>query len=106
MREAAFPKNSTRTSPTSSRAHTPLSSRRPRIAVARDIRLSSGGLADAVIRGLTDSGVDVIDVGTGGTELIYFGTFHLELDGGIMVRRATIPRTTTAEAGPRRARAD
>ncbi len=62
-----------------------------RIAVARDIRLSSSALADAVIRGLTDSGVDVVDVGTGGTELIYFGTFHLELDGGIMVTASHNP---------------
>jgi phosphomannomutase len=62
-----------------------------RIAVARDIRLSSSGLADAIIRGLIDSGVDVIDVGTGGTELIYFGTFHLELDGGIMVTASHNP---------------
>ena len=31
-----------------------------RVVVGRDIRLSSAGLADAVCRGLTDSGVDVV----------------------------------------------
>ena len=56
-----------------------------RVTVGRDIRLSSADLARAVIRGLTDSGVDVGDIGVGGTELVYFTTFHEKLDGGIMV---------------------
>ncbi len=38
------------------------------VVVGRDIRLSSPGLADALARGLTDSGVDVIDIGVCGTE--------------------------------------
>jgi len=62
-----------------------------RVAVGRDIRLSSAGLTDAVIRGLTDSGVDVIDIGIGGTELVYFATFHEKLDGGIMVTASHNP---------------
>ena len=62
-----------------------------RVAVGRDIRLSSAGLTDAVIRGLTDSGVDVIDIGIGGTELVYFATFHKKLDGGIMVTASHNP---------------
>ncbi len=62
-----------------------------RVTVGRDIRLSSAGLTDAVIRGLTDSGVDVIDIGVGGTELVYFATFHEKLDGGIMVTASHNP---------------
>ena len=62
-----------------------------RVAVGGDIRLSSAGLTDAVIRGLTDSGVDVIDIGIGGTELVYFATFHEKLDGGIMVTASHNP---------------
>jgi phosphomannomutase len=62
-----------------------------RVAVGRDIRLSSAGLTDAIIRGLTDSGVDVIDIGIGGTELVYFATFHEKLDGGIMVTASHNP---------------
>ena len=62
-----------------------------RVAVGRDIRLSSAGLTDAVIQGLTDSGVDVIDIGIGGTELVYFATFHEKLDGGIMVTASHNP---------------
>ncbi len=62
-----------------------------RVTVGRDIRLSSADLARAVIRGLTDSGVDVVDIGVGGTELVYFTTFHEKLDGGIMVTASHNP---------------
>ena len=62
-----------------------------RVAVGRDIRLSSADLAQAVIRGLTDAGVDVVDIGVGGTELVYFATFHAGLDGGIMVTASHNP---------------
>ena len=60
-------------------------------AVGRDIRLSSSTLCDALTSGLTDSGVDVVDIGICGTELVYFTTFHRELDGGIMVTASHNP---------------
>jgi phosphomannomutase len=62
-----------------------------RVAVGRDIRLSSDDLTAAVIRGLTDSGVDVVDIGIGGTEMVYFATFNGQLDGGIMVTASHNP---------------
>jgi phosphomannomutase len=62
-----------------------------RVAVGRDIRLSSPSLVEALERGLTESGVDVLDIGVGGTEMVYFATFHLDLDGGIMVTASHNP---------------
>ena len=62
-----------------------------RVAVGRDIRLSSPSLVEALERGLTESGVDVLDIGVGGTEMAYFATFHRELDGGIMVTASHNP---------------
>ncbi len=61
------------------------------VAVGRDIRLSSRAICDALIRGITDSGVDVLDIGVGGTELAYFATFSRKLDGGIMVTASHNP---------------
>ena len=62
-----------------------------RVAVGRDVRLSSEDLFDALSRGLTDSGVDVLDLGLCGTEQVYFAAFHLELDGGIMITASHNP---------------
>ena len=62
-----------------------------RVAVGRDIRLSSAELAEALTRGLTDAGVDVVDIGLCGTEGVYFATFSQGLDGGIMVTASHNP---------------
>jgi phosphomannomutase len=62
-----------------------------RVAVGRDIRHSSQEFAEALMRGLTDSGVDVVDIGLGGTECVYFATFSLGLDGGVMVTASHNP---------------
>jgi phosphomannomutase len=61
------------------------------VAVGRDVRLSSPAIAAALIDGLNDSGVDVLDIGIGGTELSYFATFARKLDGGIMVTASHNP---------------
>ncbi len=65
---------------------------KPRVvAVGSDIRASSPMLTAAITKGLTDSGVDVLDIGIGGTELSYFATFSRKLDGGIMVTASHNP---------------
>jgi phosphomannomutase/phosphomannomutase/phosphoglucomutase len=62
-----------------------------RVCVGRDIRLSSDLLCTALIRGLTDSGAEVYDIGLCGTEGVYFGTFSGGFDGGIMVTASHNP---------------
>ena len=62
-----------------------------RVVIGRDMRLSSAELADAVTRGLVEAGVEVLDIGLCGTEMVYFGTTHLEADGGIMVTASHNP---------------
>jgi phosphomannomutase len=63
-----------------------------RIAVGHDMRLSSPGMADAVIRGAVDAGADVSDLGLVGTEMVYFGVGHLDLDGGIAITASHNPK--------------
>lgn len=62
-----------------------LLSEQQKIIVARDGRLSSPSLSEAVIQGLMDSGVDVIDIGAVPTPLLYFATHTLETSSGIMI---------------------
>ena len=61
------------------------------VVVGRDMRLTSGEFADAVIKGLTDAGVDVYDIGLCGTEMVYFATSFLNAHGGIMVTASHNP---------------
>ena len=61
------------------------------VVVGRDMRLTSNEFADAVIRGLMDAGVEVLDIGLCGTEMVYFATSHLGADGGIMVTASHNP---------------
>ncbi len=62
-----------------------------RIVVGRDIRLSSSELTDAVCEGITEAGAEALDVGVGGTEMVYFGTSALSADGGIMITASHNP---------------
>ncbi len=62
-----------------------------RVAVGRDIRATSASLSAALMRGLTDSGCEVADIGLCGTEGVYFATFDQGLDGGIMVTASHNP---------------
>ena len=65
------------------------------IAVGRDMRLSSPSIAEAVMRGVADSGADVVDVGMVGTEMVYFAVGDLDLEGGIMVTASHNPKEYT-----------
>jgi phosphomannomutase len=56
-----------------------------RIAVGRDGRTHSAMLEAALIRGLTEGGLDVVRVGMGPSPMLYFATYHLDVDGGIQV---------------------
>jgi phosphomannomutase len=66
-----------------------------RIAVGRDMRLSSPAVAEAVVRGATEEGAEVLDLGLVGTEMVYFAVGELELDGGIMVTASHNPKEYT-----------
>jgi phosphomannomutase len=56
-----------------------------RIAVGRDGRTHSGMLEAALVRGLTEGGMDVVLTGMGPSPMLYFATYFLDVDGGIQV---------------------
>jgi phosphomannomutase len=62
-----------------------------RVAVGRDMRTMAPSVAQALIRGLVDAGVDVVDLGMVGTEMLYFAVASMELDGGVMVTASHNP---------------
>jgi phosphomannomutase len=66
-----------------------------RIAVGRDMRLSSPSMAKAAIEGAAVAGTDVVDIGLVGTEMLYAAVGHLELDGGIQVTASHNPKEYT-----------
>jgi phosphomannomutase / phosphoglucomutase len=55
------------------------------MSVGRDGRLSSPGLHKALVRGLLEGGLNVIDIGICPSPLVYFSLFTLPIDGGIMI---------------------
>lgn len=55
------------------------------VCVARDGRISSPELMQAVCKGLMDSGLDVVDLGVAPTPMLYFGAVTLNAGGGIMI---------------------
>jgi phosphomannomutase len=66
-----------------------------RIAVGRDMRLSSPVMAAELMRGAAAAGADVLDLGLVGTEMVYFAVGELELDGGVMVTASHNPKEYT-----------
>ncbi len=61
------------------------------IVVGCDVRLTSEDLKQATIKGLNDAGVNVLDLGMTGTEEVYFGAFHLDVQGGIEITASHNP---------------
>ena len=66
-----------------------------RIAVGRDMRLSSPAMHEALMRGAAAAGTDVLDLGLVGTEMVYFAVGSLGLDGGAMVTASHNPKEYT-----------
>ncbi|WP_095048555.1 phosphomannomutase [Pseudomonas sp. Irchel s3h9] len=60
--------------------------------VGQDMRLESPSLASALMRGITEAGADVIDIGLCGTEEVYFATSHYKVDGGVMITASHNPK--------------
>jgi phosphomannomutase / phosphoglucomutase len=56
-----------------------------KVVVGMDARLSSPRFKDIMIKNITASGIDVIDIGLVPTPVMYFALFRLNLDGGVAI---------------------
>jgi phosphomannomutase len=63
-----------------------------RIAVGRDMRLSSPGIAAAFIDGATAQGADVVDYGMVATDMLYFAVASDGHDGGVQITASHNPK--------------
>ena len=60
--------------------------------VGHDNRLTSSRLSEAIIKGLTESGIDVIDLGLVTTPMYYFARIHYKTPAGIMITASHNPK--------------
>ena len=63
-----------------------------RIAVSRDMRLSSPALAEAFIDGALAQGADVVDFGMLGTDILYYAVARDNFDGGAQITASHNPK--------------
>ena len=63
-----------------------------RIAVSRDMRLSSPSLAAAFIDGAREQGADVVDFGMLGTDMLYYAVARDHFDGGAQITASHNPK--------------
>jgi phosphomannomutase len=56
-----------------------------KLAVGRDGREHSPRLEEALIRGLTEGGMDVVRVGQGPSPMLYWAVSELDVDGGVQI---------------------
>ena len=63
-----------------------------RIAVGRDMRLSSPALASAFIDGATAQGADVVDYGMISTDMLYFAVARDQHEGGVQITASHNPK--------------
>lgn len=62
-----------------------------KMAVGMDVRIHSPELKKALISGLLNAGIDVIDIGLVSTEMLYFAVGYYNLGGGIQVTASHNP---------------
>jgi len=62
------------------------------MVVGRDARVTSAQLAESLISGFVDAGVDVIDIGGITTDMLYFAVGAYDYSGGIVVSASHNPK--------------
>lgn len=63
-----------------------------KVAVGRDVRISGKSLWESAVKGLTDAGVDVVDIGVISTDMLYFAVGNYGFDGGFIISASHNPK--------------
>ncbi len=63
-----------------------------RASIGGDVRFSTERIRKDVIAGLTETGIDVLDIGTVTSPLLYWSLFHHNLDGAVMITGSHNPK--------------
>lgn len=61
------------------------------VAVGKDCRTTSDAYAESLIKGLMETGLRVVELGSCATPLLYFSISHFDLGGGVMVTASHNP---------------
>lgn len=62
------------------------------VVVGRDVRLSSQEIHEYLLKGITDSGADVYDLGLATTPMVYFATVFLKADASVQITASHNPK--------------
>jgi phosphomannomutase len=62
------------------------------VALGRDMRLSSDALWKSLVQGITEAGVDVVDLGLCTSDALYFAVGEFGYDSGIMITASHNPK--------------
>lgn len=63
-----------------------------KVLVGRDVRVSSDEIHDALIEGITDSGLDVYDIGLATTPMVYWATAKLNFGASVQITASHNPK--------------
>ena len=59
--------------------------------VGRDCRLSGPSYQKALMKGMIDMGIDIIDIGMVMTQMMYFAQYRFQANGGVMITASHNP---------------
>ena len=62
-----------------------------KISIGRDMRTSSPEMEEALVRGITDQGADVIRIGLVSTPIAYFSSWKLDVDAAVIITASHNP---------------
>ena len=66
-----------------------------KVLVGRDCRVSSDEIHDYLLRGITDAGADVYDIGLSTTPMVYFGTANYGFKASVQITASHNRKNTT-----------